>query len=114
MVSPDNAERPKKSLIDYAGGDPRMAKILESNVKRFAEKAKDPANKELLTDVLAGKADLRDVVLSKAFNAKYGRIATKRIGAFMEMPAEERKQVVEEARRQLDRQFGADGTGSGE
>lgn len=58
------------ALLDMAGGDPALAKLVRASLERLRDGAGDERLQELARDVLAGRTDLR----SAASNDTYGDV----------------------------------------
>ncbi|TCO50719.1 hypothetical protein [Actinocrispum wychmicini] len=94
-------QQPNKTLLDYAAGDPRLATALATSLRSMAAQAKNPDNKKLIDDVLAGKADLRDVLRTKGVASRFGETALPRVRSFMALSEEQRAEAIAKAEATL-------------
>lgn len=97
----DEQQEPRKTLLDYAAGDPRIAEALRTSLRGMADQAKNPANRKLIDDVLAGNADLRDILRNKAVAKRLGETALPRFESFMKLSEERRAEVIAKAEATL-------------
>jgi hypothetical protein len=54
-------------LLDMAGGDPALAKVVRASLERLRDGAGDEAMRELARDVLDGRISLRSVASTRAY-----------------------------------------------
>jgi hypothetical protein len=89
------------STMAIAHGDPALARHLRRSLELLRDRSDNKDFRRLVDDVLAGRADLRDVYTTPVFDAGINPGVQNFAHRYAELTPEERQQLAEQGRRQL-------------
>ncbi|MCW2776997.1 MAG: hypothetical protein JWN17_722 [Frankiales bacterium] len=92
----------QEPLLAFAQGDPAEAAELRRSLQVLSDRSDDPAFRELVAGVLAGRTPLRLAALDPAFARGVTPGVDRAAAAWRDLPAEERERMLDEARARLD------------
>jgi hypothetical protein len=95
----DPADRPTMAV---AHGDPALARHLRQSLEVLRDRSDNREFRDLVDDVLHGRADLREASASPAFTAGLDTHVERFAQRYEELSPEERRQLAEQGRQSLD------------
>lgn len=95
-------EGDEASLLPSMATDRRLDALLRDSLRTLRDRAEEPALRERIDDVLAGRASLRVLARSPEFEELVAPLARRGWQALEEMGPDERQQLTEDARARLD------------
>ena len=98
MTVPDDDE----PILDVAGGDRAISQHLRRSLGLLRERSDNEDFKRLTDDILAGRANLRDVFTSPAFAAGLNPFVESFAERYEQLSEAERAEMAEQGRAQLD------------
>ncbi|WP_405161911.1 hypothetical protein OG203_37245 [Nocardia sp. NBC_01499] len=90
-------------IFDVARGDIAVSRRLSDALRTLAANTSDPAMKEQIRGVLAGKLGVRDFARTDAFSRTLDRVMPDALQRFAAMSDEERARLAERGRAELER-----------
>ncbi|MEU7141094.1 hypothetical protein ABZ942_16700 [Nocardia sp. NPDC046473] len=90
-------------IFDVARGDVAVSRRLSDALRTLAANTSDPAMKEQIRGVLAGKLGVRDFARTEAFSQTLDRVMPTALQRFAAMSDEERARLAEQGRAELER-----------
>jgi hypothetical protein len=97
----DPADQPTMAV---AHGDPALARHLRQSLELLRDRSDSQDFCRLVDDVLHGRADLRDVYTTPAFNAGINPRVQEFASRYDELSPEQRREMAEQGRQALDAQ----------
>ncbi|MFI6998754.1 hypothetical protein [Nocardia sp. NPDC050175] len=90
-------------IFDVARGDVAVSRRLSDALRTLAANTSDPAVKEQIRGVLAGKLGVRDFARTEAFSRTLDRVMPTALQRFAAMSDEDRARLAEQGRAELER-----------
>jgi hypothetical protein len=94
----DPADAPTMAV---AHGDPALARHLRQSLELLRDRSDNQDFRRLVDDVLQGRADLRDVYATPAFDAGINPGVEQFARRYEELSPEERQEMADQGRRAL-------------
>ncbi len=89
-------------LVDMAKGNRGLAVYVQERLKELACGSGGPTAKEIARDVLSGRVDLREAVLSDTYASEMRKNMVRFAHWYSDLTPEERRRVIADTRKQLD------------
>ncbi|WP_225725997.1 MULTISPECIES: hypothetical protein [unclassified Nocardia] len=90
-------------VFDVAHGDIAVSRRLSAALRTLAANTADPAMKEQIRAVLAGKLSMREFARTETFNRTLDRVMPAALQRLAAMPDEERDRLAAQGRADLER-----------
>ena len=81
-------------MIDVANGDPERDRALRTALETLRERSDDPAFRDELDDVLAGRRGLREVALGDGFARAVGPAVERAVQEWEALPPGDRRALL--------------------
>ncbi|RDI24061.1 hypothetical protein DEU38_111138 [Rhodococcus sp. AG1013] len=97
-------ERP---LLPSLENDPAMALQLRKSLQTLSDATPDQAFKTMVTEVLAGRISLRDVVDSTTFSGVVNPLVVGSLTELSQLSAEEKEALAAQGQRRIEEEYAA-------
>lgn len=101
MTAPAYEEAVERDLASVAHGDPGVTRVLRQALQRLSGGVAGDELREMANDVLAGRAGLRTLALSRAYGAHLEGGLERFLEYYATLSPEQRRELRDAGRRQV-------------